>query len=430
MNTNKIRRIASIVATTVAASGVAMFTAAPAHAEPAWGELQAVTDIGAKPYLPQVAVNENGRAVATWIQEDGDGTIRVRAAFRNPGSEWSNPKFLSTDGKSVLISDVAINDAGRAVVVWIREANGDKKLQLRALSTTGKWSKVRNVSAVGSDASHPSVDLTPAGSAMVAWANTNINADKVLLGRVSKDGTKKVWTLSGRKGGQMDLDTNRTGETVVVWTETQDGNSPIRSRRLMNGQLTTKANLVADADGAISVSMNDGGDALAAYLRTDEGDKRVAVNAGVSGGGWGLSTFVSGAGFDAFTPDTAIAFDGTQVVVWQNELEQIQATSRQLGEVWPASSLIGSDTNVYAPKAVMNDQGDLAIAWADSDPSLNLLIKPAGETGYLAPVYEGSALIPTSYAAGIDGEGRVLEVHGAQLGGSGRLLSRVFDVTA
>lgn len=430
MNINKTRRITTIAAAAVAASGMAMLTAAPAHAEPAWEELQPVTEIGTKPNLPQVAVNENGRAVASWIQEDADGDYRVRAAFRKPGGEWSSPKYLSKDGKSVLVTDLAINDAGRAVVVWIRQTNGDNKLQLRALSTTGKWSAVRNVSAPGSDANYPTVDLTPAGSAMVGWANSNLNADKVLLARVNKDGSKKFWSLSGRKGTQLDLDTNRTGETVVVWSEAHDGDTPIRSRRLMNGQLTTKATLVADADGAVSVSVNDGGDALAAYLRTDEGDKRVAVNAGVSGGGWGVSTFVSGAGFDAFTPDTAIAFDGTQVVVWQNELEQIQATTRQLGEVWPASSLIGSDTNVYAPEAVMNDQGDMAIAWADSDPSLNLLIKPAGETGYLAPVYDGSALIPAAYAAGIDGEGRVLEVHGAQLGGSGRLLSRVFDVTA
>ncbi len=428
MKTNKTRRIAITAAATVAASGMAMFTAAPAHAEPAWDQFQFITPISDKePNVPQVAVNENGRAVAYWIQQDAEGDFRLQASWRKPGGEWKDPKYLSAFGQSVSYADVAINDSGRAVVTWIR----NNRVQLRALSTTGKWSKVRNVSGKGPSAAYPAVDVNPQGAALVAWASYGQeDKDKILLARVKQDGAKKVWTLSKRQGNHVDLDTNRTGETVVAWTEKQNGLTPIRSRRLMNGELTTKATLVADANGFVSVSVNDGGDALAAYLRDDEGDSRVAVNAGVSGGGWGTSTYLSGAGHDSWVPDTAIAFDGTQVVVWRNEFNQIQATMRELGDVWPASSLIGSDTTVKDPMVVMNDAGDMAIGWGDTDPSLNLLIKPAGETGYLAPVNDEVTVQSSAYSIGIDGDGSVLEIHGAELGEARRMVSRFFDVTS
>ena len=81
---------------------------------------------GADAYDPQVALNEAGDAVVVWGQVDGGGNDQIYKAELHGGS-WSSPAgltdHLSVAGTGAHDPQVALNAAGNAVVVW-QQDNG------------------------------------------------------------------------------------------------------------------------------------------------------------------------------------------------------------------------------------------------------------------------------------------------------------------
>ena len=66
---------------------------------------------------------------------------------------------------------VAMDESGRALVVWTQASGGSlyEPLQIRSRSAQGKWSSVRNLSEPRTITWKAQMDVSPAGRAVVAW---------------------------------------------------------------------------------------------------------------------------------------------------------------------------------------------------------------------------------------------------------------------
>jgi len=89
----------------------------------AWSAPVAVSDPAASVGAPRVAVNGAGDAVATWI--GGELPMPpVVASVRPAGGRWGPTQVLSEAGGPIYDTDVGIDQAGNAVVVWERPESG------------------------------------------------------------------------------------------------------------------------------------------------------------------------------------------------------------------------------------------------------------------------------------------------------------------
>lgn len=149
-------------------------------------------------FSPSVAINANGQAVAAWQEhvryphEPDDEGIWV-ARF-DPETGWDERVFVGPDGHSV---DVALNDAGRAVMVW-----GDFSWTVRASQSDlgPRWSEPTRLDRdcvaplsddpfldgnfeddegdrVGGDANVPNVAISESGDAIVVWDGAQHEGD-------------------------------------------------------------------------------------------------------------------------------------------------------------------------------------------------------------------------------------------------------------
>ncbi len=91
-----------------------------------WGTAQLIeTDNAGDAYVPQVAVDGSGNAVAVWYQFDGSN-YHIRANRFVPDTGWGSVELIETDdAANALDPQVAMDTGGNAVVVW-RQSDGTR----------------------------------------------------------------------------------------------------------------------------------------------------------------------------------------------------------------------------------------------------------------------------------------------------------------
>ena len=136
--------------------------------------VQAISPAGRRGSDPQLAMLDDGRAMVVWSGAEPNGfDTRVRARARAATGAWSPVETVSLPASLSIVDgpQVAMDQSGRAIVVWTQEA-GDtilEPVQARTRSPLGAWSSVRNLSAARAVTWQPKVAVSPAGRAVVAW---------------------------------------------------------------------------------------------------------------------------------------------------------------------------------------------------------------------------------------------------------------------
>lgn len=97
------------------------------------------------PTAPQVSINENGEAMAIWLQSDGT-RMQVYAAFSSDqGANWAPVMVSAADPTHTVYGgdfpQVSLNSDGIAVAVWTQMNGGDYQIMTSRYDPTGStWS--------------------------------------------------------------------------------------------------------------------------------------------------------------------------------------------------------------------------------------------------------------------------------------------------
>src|SRR2546423_12371511 len=127
-----------------------------------------------------VAVDAGGDAFAAWTRS---GT--VQAAERPAGETWSAAHALSDNCLGAHSVRLAVNAAGRAVVVWECSEGGNTSVQASTRAAGRSWSGPHDLSAPGQDAHVPHVARDRARDALAVWARPK-RTDRVLQGSLPR----------------------------------------------------------------------------------------------------------------------------------------------------------------------------------------------------------------------------------------------------
>jgi len=126
---------------------------------------------------PDLDVAPNGDLVAVWTRSDGT-SLRVEGASRPANGSWSAVQVISTAGQNADKPRVSIDDAGKAVAVWIRYdvgTSGTGRIQAAVKSSGGSFGGVQTISDEGQVTITPQVDSGPAvdSNTAVIWSRSD-----------------------------------------------------------------------------------------------------------------------------------------------------------------------------------------------------------------------------------------------------------------
>jgi len=380
------KRIALVVS--VGVTGLLTWSGAPVvGAAPSWTSPQVLSVAGAAEG-PQVAVASDGRALVVWEGDTAQGSHIVSAA-RGVAGVWGAPKALGPIGDQVASSQqVAMNDHGFAVVTWVRSGR-----VFTAVRAAGAWSPERRISA-GGGGSFPQVAVTKAGGAYVVWQQVHGVKDRVLVVRRSADGRWSQPSVlpSGFGDGQYpQVAVDALGHATVVWQRMwgDGGRTAALMSRLSHGRWSATRRLSAAKGnaGAPLLAMNARGDTVVTWNARQHGRLVVRGVVRPPAGPWRTARTVA----TGSLTDLALGRTGAAVVGWTRYVSgeyRFGLARRPAGGSWqPGVLLWSADVQTTAPVVAMGG-GAIAVAWMTDavravrqDGGAWGLVTPLGGTG-------------------------------------------------
>jgi len=294
-----------------------------------WSEPDVLSLPGEEGQGSQVAIDAAGNAIAVWITGDGSPDFVVRSAVRPPGGTWSKPKDVSDSISAAGSPMLAIDGASEVVAVWTAFDGGHIIAQGSVRSASGAWSEPDDLSPAGQDVTPleaPDVAIDAAGNAIAVW---------------KLEGSDDIVQAAVRPAGQED------------WVEPDDLSDAGQNAR------------------EPAVAMNEAGEAVAIWTRSDGSDDIVQAAVRPAAGDWAGADDLSAPGQDAGQPAVAIDETGGAVAVWHRFNGSdfiVQGSVRPPDGDWAgAEDLSATGQDGLDPIVVTNDAVGAVAAWFRSD---------------------------------------------------------------
>jgi len=133
-----------------------------------------------------IAMNDSGKIVLSWVQSDGSETQTFMSYF--DGTSWDHPANLadniSPDGEDVDSEvSLAMNDSGKIILSWIQSDGSNNQVYMSYFDGTS-WDHpanlADNISPDGEDVDNePVLAMTAAGKIIIAWEQEDGSANQV-----------------------------------------------------------------------------------------------------------------------------------------------------------------------------------------------------------------------------------------------------------
>ena len=340
---------------------------------------------------PKVAMSNSGEAVLVWQQNDDTGVQRIYLTEYR-GGVWSAPTPVSLSSTSASQPDVAMDDTGRAVVVWMQDSNlyrGDY-----GLTTSGAWTfPTDSTEAVSPDTTvyNPAVDMDSTGNAVIVWS---VGSTQIMKSDYNLT-TAGAWTdpATGETLGDVGTSTGypqvavRNGAALVAWADSY------HIYRADYG-LTSAATWTASTTGNYidqgttssqtypQVALDASGNATIAWMQyassafVFKSERRGGVWTDPADGDDHISLPAAGRQFN--DPIHLAMNDlGEVIIAWSqydssDDINQVFISERR-NDVWthPADlsdyiSVVGSDDDTQNPLVAMDNNGHALVTWNEN----------------------------------------------------------------
>jgi hypothetical protein len=328
--------------------------------------------------FPDVAVDEQGRALAVWV-EGVFPSLQIMARSFHPDTGWGTQTMSSPAGVLVSQPRAAVNDAGEMAVVWRQIVDVTPQVHARRFSPTQGWSAAVRLDSVPYEAWTPQVSLDADGRLLSTWYQSNAaNGLDVWANHIEPGGTPATAVQIDPGTGYSDQPVQARlgdGSTLAVWrqtNETQDLNQRMGMNRFQPGTGWTTASSASGAQTAIARS---------AYLAP-----------------WGAAHAVT-----AWVRSS----NGSRTEVWANRIQQGQPGEPQA--LQGGQTLAQDDARIGA-----DDLGNAIGMWTRRDGAALTLwatLWPAsGAPGTAQRLDNSASSLVSASALGVDAQGQALAV--------------------
>jgi hypothetical protein len=220
---------------------------------------------------PQLALNEEGEALAAWHQS-ALSTQAVQVAVRPSKAGWGAPITLSGASHAAEPS-IALNNNGAAAVTWASlDESGHELIEASSRpAANGEWVPATlaegETSRRGFQFARPAIGIDATGVATATWPLISNSNDFVQAATMNSDGSWQPPTTleeTGFEGSDPHLAMNLQGEAVAIWTARVGGERSARTSSLSDPMATWSQPQTLSAPGvfvfepAIAIDPNGG----------------------------------------------------------------------------------------------------------------------------------------------------------------------------
>ena len=301
----------------------------------------------------RVASNSAGVAFAVWRQFDSIGDYSIFASRYDPlTGTWGAAASLETSIDDAFIPDIAVDSAGNAIAVWRQIESGAGESIWANRYTGSSWGIASAIDilpgplANTGQAFDPSIDMNSNGDAVVVWRQFDGFYFTVYSARYSPITN---WGLAGAIESRTNdafaphVGMDAAGNAVAVWTHYDGSSRSVLANRYVTGTgwLTEAAIEPTFGDaGHVRIAVDWLGNAVAVWEQYDGGRFNVWSNRYVFGAGWMAPILLEGGGEDAVLPEVAVDIAGNGLAVWrQRFLTRNNIVANRFDEGTPAPPL-------------------------------------------------------------------------------------------
>ena len=281
---------------------------------------------------PQIAIDDEGNAIAVWKQGDGTGSfyhIWSSSCSSQSLLNWTAPERIEPDdGHNSSHPQIAFDTLGNAIAVWWCDPG---LIYANRYTADAGWGTAEQIDAGGLLADQPQVAVEPNGNAVAVWRQsdgirTNIWANLYTEG--SGWGTAEL--IENNDAGaaekpQAVIDAD--GNALAVWQQLASSSSDIWSNRYTAGVGWGTAELLETATGwnylaeTPQIAMDSDGNALAVWKQGDGTGSwyHIWSNAYTAGTGWGTAEIIEPHDpGNSSNPQITINQEDNAMAIWSN----------------------------------------------------------------------------------------------------------------
>ncbi len=335
------------------------------------------TDDTGNAFDPQIAVDENGNALAVWTQSDGM-RANVWSNRYVAGIGWGSAELIETDDTGNAFGpQIGVDENGNALAVWRQFDGARLNVWSNRYAAGIGWGSAELIEMQNDgSAFNPQVAVVNNGDALAIWshfdgADTNIWSNRYVAG--SGWGSAELIESDPGQAVEPQIAVDDNGNALAVWTLA--GN--IWSNRYVAGSGWGSAELIEtdDAGSALEprIAVDASGNALAVWAQSDGLRDNIWSNRYAAGIGWGIAELVETDDGAATAPRVGIDDSGNALAVWAQSdglRDNLWSNRYVAGSGWATAGLIETNDRsdaISASRIAVDDYGNAIIIWTQSD---------------------------------------------------------------
>jgi hypothetical protein len=273
----------------------------------------------------QVAMDTNGNALAVWTQSSSGSGWSIWANRYTAASGWGTAALVETDTGGAFVPQVAMDANGNALAVW-RQYDGTRySIRASRYSVGSGWSSAGPIESGTGEATAPQIAVDASGNALAVWyqsdgTRNNIWANRYVVG-IGWGTAALIETDNAGDAFLPQIAVDASGNAHAVWYQDDGVRTNIWANRYVVGTGWGTATLIETDDAGDAflpqIAVDASGNALAVWYQSDGARTNIWVNRYVMGSGWGAATLIEtdNAG-TATSPQIAVDASGNALVVW------------------------------------------------------------------------------------------------------------------
>ncbi len=320
--------------------------------------------------VPQVAVDSHGNAVAVWVRSDGTNTIIQGAVLPFGASSWTPTSDLSLPGADAFVPQVALDPHGNAVAVWQRINILGRNVTQGATLAFGElfWTPTSDLSAAPEDTYVPQLGVDQNGNAVAVWSNVTYQTIQAATLPFGSALWSPFTTISGTQAGTPEVAVNAAGYAIAVWARDNSGLFEIESATLPFGGSWSSP--LSVSSGALNfepiVAIDHAGNATALWSNSTGSDIFAqAATLAFGATSWSSTTTLTNTGEQAFDVRVAVDQAGNAIAIWDNTVGTdtlIQSATLPFGGSWSSVTTLSSVGEIADFPQIAVDHTGLAVA--------------------------------------------------------------------
>ncbi len=361
-----------------------------------WSGTTDLSDANQNATTPQVAVDNSGNSIAIWSWSNGSKTIIQSSYSSDKGKTWSDPVNMSDTSNNGTFPQIAMDNSGHAVAVWVWYDGSNNIIQSSSSSDYGQtWSDPFDLTGTGRNASRPQIVMDNSGYAIAIWERSEIGGTRIESSYSDNYGVDWYDAVpiseAEENANYAQIAMDSSGHAVSVWVRSDGANDRIQASYTSDYGSTwstpdTISVVGVDADVPI-VTLNDLGHSIIIWtLYSGNNETQVAYSSDY-GQNWSSGVTISTAGLEADRPDIAMDSSGNAIAIWEADSATTYrinvSYSSNHGATWSDPIIISEDgKNAFIAKITMANSGNVFAVFRRNYSGASYVIRTSYSTDY------------------------------------------------